>query len=134
MMARSQKRGSATRLDRKKSIPGSLARQSGRIFSHPACRSASSTVASPCTVARRNRSTSTATGSVIASDTFGFAFTCSSFRENRMLAVVEGDQWMGDRAAAIVDDGQLADQRRAQQILDRFGKGAHLAGQSTEAA
>src|SRR5439155_22240248 len=79
MIPRSKNRGSATRLPRKKSMAGSFFRHIGRtLVSHPEWRSASSTVASPWMVARLNRSTSTAMGSVIESETFGLALMCSS--------------------------------------------------------
>ena len=88
MIPRSKKSGSATRLPRKKSIIGSFLRHSGSTrSSQPEWRSESSTVASPWIVARRNGSTSTATGSLIEIETLGFALMCSSFFEKRMLEV-----------------------------------------------
>ena len=69
-------------------MAGSFFRHRGSTFrSHPECRSLSSTVASPWMVARRNRSTFTAVGSLIDSATLGFALTCSSLRENSTLDV-----------------------------------------------
>ena len=85
--ARSKKSGSATRLPRNMSITGSFSRQSGRTRSQPAWRSLSSTIASPWIVARSNRSPLTAAGSVIESETFGFALMCSSLREKSTLDV-----------------------------------------------
>ena len=49
-------------------------------------------------------------------------------REVDPLAVVQRDERMGHRPAAVVDDRQLADERRAQQVLDGFGKGSHDPG------
>ena len=69
-------------------MAGSFTRHSGRTFlSHPECRSLSSTIASPWIVARRNRSTLTAFGSLMASETFGLALMCSSFLEKSTLEV-----------------------------------------------
>jgi hypothetical protein len=56
--------------------------------SQPECRSESSTVASPWMVARRNRSTLTALGSLMDTETRGFALTCSSFLEKSTLEVM----------------------------------------------
>ena len=89
MTARSKNSGSATRLPRKKSMAGSFFRHRGStVRSHPEWRSSSSTTASPWIVARRNRSTLTATGSVMLTDTFGFALIRSSFLEKSTLEVI----------------------------------------------
>ena len=69
-------------------MAGSFFRQMGRTRSQPECRSASSTVASPWIVALRKRSTLTAFGSLIDTETFGLPLMCSSFLENRMLEVM----------------------------------------------
>src|SRR5438552_17642778 len=76
MMPRSKNNGRATRLPRKKSMAGSFFRQMGRTRSQPACRSVSSTVASPWIVARRNLSTVTAVGSLMETETLGLALMC----------------------------------------------------------
>src|SRR4029077_1592279 len=49
-------------------------------------------------------------------------------RQVDALAVVQRDERVRHGAAAVVDDGQLADERRAQQVLDGFGKGSHNPG------
>src|SRR5439155_1061035 len=81
---RSKNSGRATRLPRKKSMAGSFFRQIGRTRSQPAWRSVSSTVASPWMVARRNRLTVTALGSLIDTETLGFAFAVAAEARQRV--------------------------------------------------
>src|SRR5436305_803849 len=40
-------------------------------------------------------------------------------------SVVERDQRVRDRVAARIDDRQLADEGRVEELLDGFGKGGH---------
>ena len=64
----------------------------------------------------------TATGSVIDSETFGLRLDVLELAAEQrrrgqvdLLAVLQRDERVGDRAAVAVDDGQLADERRVEQ-------------------
>ncbi len=89
MIDRSKNSGMPKRFFTKLSITGSFARHSGSSVSHPACRSSSTTSASPWIVARANGSAGTPTGSVSATATFGFALMWRSFFEKSTADVMK---------------------------------------------